>query len=107
MPSFTMVSGFRRRARPRASLSSLLSLLSSSRRVLGSAFCAFCVSFFVSVVAFPFLLKNPSSGMGLSMYDGDKNVTAWIGGEKSLSERVSISAERVIVVVGVSEKVSY
>jgi hypothetical protein len=45
--------------------------------------------------------------MGLSMYDGDKNVTAWIRGEKSLSERVSISAERVIVVVGVSEEVSY
>ena len=73
-----MDSGFSRRARLNASRSSLLSLHSSSSRVLGSAFCAACVSFFVSAVSFSFLLKNPSSGMGLFMFDGDKNVTEWV-----------------------------
>ena len=107
IPSLTMESGFSRRARLIASRSSLLPPHSSSSRVLGSAFGAACVSFLVSVVSFCFLLKNPSSGMGFFMFDWDKNVTAWLLGEKSLSEWVSISAERVTVFVCVSEEVFY
>ena len=67
MPSFVTDSGFSRRAWLSASQSSLSSLQSSSSRVLTSGLgFPFC-SFFVSVVSFsfPFLLKNPSSGMGV------------------------------------------
>lgn len=77
MPSSMIDSGFSRSARLSASRSSLSFLHSSSRRFLGSAVSVSCVSFLVSVVPFSFLLKNPSSGMGVFMFDWDKNVTAW------------------------------
>lgn len=67
MPSFVADSGLIRRAWFSASQSSLSFLQSSSSRVLTSGLgFPFC-SFFVSVVSFsfPFLLKNPSSGMGV------------------------------------------
>jgi len=67
MPSFVTDSGFSRRAWLSASQSSLSFLQSSSSRVLTSGL-GFSFGFFsVSVVAFsfPFLLKNPSSGMGV------------------------------------------
>lgn len=77
MPSSMIDSGFSRRARLSASRSSLSFLQSSSSRLLGSVVSVSCVSFLVLVVPFSFLLKNPSSGMGFCMFDGDKNVTAW------------------------------